>query len=459
MAVIKNPTPTSRKNEGMWSHSFSAHSFEPVLERAEGIYLFDEDGNRYIDASGGPIAMNLGHGDPRIAEAAMQQMTKFSYCTPVLSNRPKAELCAKMAELLPPSLNTLYMVSGGSEAVETAIKAARQYHVITGNPTKHKIISNFDSYHGMTLATMALSGNPSSQRHFDPMLPQWPKVQQYTAHNIPGGMSEDHWALKCAEELAKTIHYAGADSVAAYITTPVGSGSDYGVMAPPAYWKAVREICDENNVLFIDDEVVTGFGRTGKWFCIEHHGVEPDIMTMGKGMSGLYAPLGAVAVSDKVNEPFKNAAFVHGFTHGGHPVGAAIALKTLEILEDDGLIENSASVGEYLQEKCNELLKHSTVFDVRGKGLLRVGELVKNKETMEFFSRDQHAEVKLQSIALSNGLSFYGTLYGSRRLPSLRRGLPLFMAPPLCITHEQVDDLVERLDATLTDWEDSLGVG
>jgi adenosylmethionine-8-amino-7-oxononanoate aminotransferase len=458
MAVINKRIPETRKNEGIWKHQFSAHPFEPVLERAEGIYLFDEDGNRYIDASGGPIALNLGHGDPRIAEAAMEQMSKFSYCTPVMSNRPKAELCEKIAGLLPSSLNTLYVVCGGSEAVETAIKAARQYHVITGNPGKHKIISNYDSYHGMTLGTMALSGNPSSQRIFDPMLPQWPKVQQYTAHNIPDGMSEAEWGVSCAENLAKTIHYAGADTVAAYIATPVGSGSDYGVVAPPEYWQAVRKICDENNVLFIDDEVVTGFGRTGKWFCIEHHGIEPDIMTMGKGMSGLYAPMGAMAVSDKINEPFENGAtFVHGFTNAGHPVGAAIALKVMEIIEEDGLLENCATVGSYLQEKCDELLDHPTLANVRGTGLLRVAELVQNKDTGEFFGPDTHAETKLQATALANGLSFYSTLYGNRRLPSLRRGLPLFMAPPLCITHEQIDDLVERLDATLTDWEESLG--
>ncbi|MFP6584707.1 MAG: aminotransferase class III-fold pyridoxal phosphate-dependent enzyme [Candidatus Hydrogenedentota bacterium] len=257
----------------------------------------------------------------------------------------------------------------------------------------------------------------------------------------------------------RPFHYAGVDTVAAYIATPVGSGSDYGVVPPPAYWQAIRNICDENNVLFIDDEVVTGFGRTGKWFCIEHHGIEPDIMTMGKGMSSLYAPMGAMAVSDKVNEPFeKGTAFVHGFTNAGHPVGAAISLKVIEIIKEDGLLENCATVGPNLQEKCDELLGHPTLTNVRGKGLMRVAKLVQNKDTDEFFGSKTQAETKLQAIALANGLSFYSTLYGNRRLPSLKRGLPLFMFPPLCITHEQVDDLVERLDATFTEWEESLGV-
>jgi adenosylmethionine-8-amino-7-oxononanoate aminotransferase len=459
MAVIKkNPVPGTRKNEGVWKHQFSSHPFEPVLARAEGIYLYDEDGNEYIDASGGPLAVNLGHGDPRVAEAAMAQMSKFSYCTPPLSNRPKIEMCEKIASILPPSINTLYPVCGGSEAVETAIKCARQYHVLTGSPSKNKIISNNNSYHGMTLATMALAGNPTNQRIFDPMMPDWPRIQQYTAHDIPAGMTEDEWAVKCADHLAEAIHYAGDDTVAAYIATPVGSGSDYGVVPPPAYWKAVRKICDDNNVLFIDDEVVTGFGRTGKWFCIEHHGIEPDIMTMGKGMSGLYAPMGAMAVSDKVNAAFEKGAFVHGFTNAGHPVGCAISLKVMEIIEEDGLLENSATVGEYLQQKTDGLLGHSTFLNVRGKGMLRVGELVQDKESGEFFGPETQAESKFQATALSNGLSFYSALYGNRRTPSLRRGLPLFIMPPLCITHEQVDDLIERLDATLTDWEQELGV-
>ncbi len=459
MAITTKNLPKERKDEGVWSHMFSTHSFEPVLERAEGIYLFDEDGNRYIDASGGPIAVNLGHGDPRVAEAVSEQMKKFSYCHPTLSNRPRAELCEKIAKVLPPSLNTTYLVSGGSEAVETAMKAARQYHVLTGNPGKHKIITNHDSYHGMTLATMAASGNPSSQRHFEPMLQDWPKVQQYSPTNRPDGMSAIDWAYKCAEDLEKTIHYAGHGSVAAYLATPVGCGSDYGVMAPAEYWKAVREICDRHEVLLIDDEVVAGFGRTGKWFAIEHFGIEPDIITMGKGISSLYAPLGGVAVSDKINEPFaQGAGFVHGFTCAGHPVAAAVGSTVMDIIEDDKLIENSTETGEYLQEKCNELLEHPTLVDVRGKGLLRVGELVKNKETMEFFDRSDHAESRFQSMALSNGLAFYGTLYGSRRIPSMRRGLPMFVVPPLCITREQVDDLVERLDQTLSEWEESLGV-
>ena len=452
--------PGSRKAEGDWAYCFSDHSMEPVLDRAEGIYLYDEEGNRFIDASGGPLAVNLGHGDPRIKSAAVAQMERFSYCHPTLSNRPRAELCRKIAEVAPGSLNATYLVCGGSEAVETAMKIARQYHVLQGHANKHQIISNRDSYHGMTLATLAVSGSPGNQRHFEPMLQKWPKVPQYSPYAKPRDVDEKEWALRCAEQLEIAIHYAGPQSVAAYLATPVGCGSDYGVVPPTEYWQAVRDICDQNDILFIADEVVTGFGRTGKWFCMEHFGsVQADIMTTGKGISSLYAPLGAVTVSDKVNEPFAaGAAFIHGFTNGGHPVGAAVGSAVIDVIREDGLVENAAEVGDYFELKLDQLRSHPTVADMRGVGLLRVGELVKEKETMTFFEREEHAEQRFQATALRNGLAFYGTLYGSRRAPGLRRGLPLFLMPPICITRAEIDDLVERLDATLSEWEESLGV-
>ena len=460
MATIEETLPKLREPEGAWASIFSYHPFEPVLERAEGIYLYDKDGARYIDASGGPIAVNLGHGDPRVAQAVIKQMEKFSYCHPTLSCEERAEFCDKIAQVTPGTLNYIYPVCGGSEAVETAMKIAVQYHSMTGAKNKYKIITNHDSYHGMTIAALAASGNPLAHRHFEAMLPKWPKINQYSPHRKPEGVSDVDWAYKCAEQLEETIHYAGFHTVAAYMATPVGCASDYGVVAPAEYWRAVRDICDKYDVLLIDDEVVTGFGRTGKWFAMEHFGVQPDLMTLGKGISSLYAPVGAVAVSEKINEPFaQGGAFVHGFTNGGHPIGCAVGSTVIDIIRDDGLVENSAEVGDYLQSKLDALREHPTVADVRGVGLLRVAELVKDKETYEFFDRDQRAEHKFQALALKNGLAFYGTLYGSRRAPSLRRGLPVFLNPPLCITREQVDDLVERLDHTLTEWEEALGLG
>jgi putrescine aminotransferase len=453
------PLPRPREGGDPWSRVFSDHPFEPVLARAEGVWLYDEDGQRYLDASGGPMAVNLGHGDPRIAAAVAEQMARFSYCHPALSNRPRAELAARIAAIAPGSIDAVYMVSGGSEAVETAIKIARQYQVLTGATEKHVVISHRDSYHGMTLGALSLSGIPGNQRHFEPMLQKWPKIQQYTRMGRPAGVSDRDWALRFAEELEVAIHYAGPQHVAAFIATPVGCGSDYGEVAPREYWQAVREICDRHRVLLIADEVVTGFGRTGRWFAMEHFGVEPDLITMGKGISSLYAPLGAVAVSARVNEPFAaGKAFVHGFTNMGHPVACAVGAAVIDVLREDRLIEHAAEMGSYLAERSRRLLEHPTLVELRGVGLLRVGELVKDKSTREFFAREEGAEQRFQAIALRHGLAFYGTLYGSRRAPGFRRGLPLFIAPPLVITREEIDELVDRLDATLAEWEESLGV-
>jgi adenosylmethionine-8-amino-7-oxononanoate aminotransferase len=259
--------------------------------------------------------------------------------------------------------------------------------------------------------------------------------------------------------LEEAIHYAGDRHVAAFMATPVSAGEDYGFVAPAWYWEGVREICDRYNILMIADEVVTGYGRTGKWFCMEHFGVKPDIMVIGKGVSSLYAPMGGVVASDKVNEPFaKGTAFVHGITNQGHPVACAVGKAVIDIIEQDGLIGNSAEVGSYLHEQADKLLEHPTIADVRGIGLLMPLEMVMNKETMEFFPPGTDAEKKFQMIGLKNGLAFYATLYGTRRPVHHQRGLPIFIVPPLCITSEQVDDMLDRVDTTLTEFEKEMGL-
>ena len=272
-------------------------------------------------------------------------------------------------------------------------------------------------------------------------------------------MSEVDWALQCARELEETIYFVGPEQVSAFIATPVGAGKDYGLMPPPEYWQSVREICDRYDVLLIADEVVTGFGRTGRWFAMEHFGVQADIMTIAKGISGLYVPMGAVTVSDEVNEPFAaGETFVHGFTNMGHPLACAASLAVLDILEKDRLVENSAAVGHYLPSNAERFLAHKTVAEARGRGLLMVLELVGDKETMEWFSPEANADEKFQGIGLKNGLAFYMSLYGPRRPGALKRGMPLYIAPPLCITREQVDDLMDRLDDTLGEWEKAMGI-
>jgi adenosylmethionine-8-amino-7-oxononanoate aminotransferase len=272
-------------------------------------------------------------------------------------------------------------------------------------------------------------------------------------------MSEDEWGTTCAAELEEMIHFVGPANVAAFIATSVGAGKNYALVPPASYWQAIREICDRYDVLLIADEVVTGFGRTGRWFGMEHYDVVPDLMTSGKGISSLYFPVGAVTVSDRVNEPFRQGThFVHGHTHQGNPIGCATTLAVLDVIEQDGLVANAASVGAHLHARLRDrILPHGTVADLRGHGLLAVLELVKDKDTMDLFADQAAADRRFQAAAYRNGLSFYLSVYGPRRPSGLRRGLPLFITPALSITRDQVDDLVDRLDRTLTEWPRMMG--
>ncbi len=451
--------PAPLQPEGHWRHCFSYHPMNVELAGSDGIYLIDNEGRRYIDASGGPMAVNLPHNDPRMKAAIAEQMADYAYAHPTMANPKRAELCAALAEIAPSDLNTSFLVSGGSEAVESAIKIARQYHLATGNREKYKTISYYESYHGMTLGTQALSGNPRSMVPFEPMLPKWPHVAQYSDHGRPDGVSRDDWGSACAAELERVIHFEGPSTVSAFIATPIGCGPEYGLFPPASYWQEIRRICTEYNVLLIADEVVSGFGRTGKWFAMEHFAVAADLVTVAKGISGCYMPLGAVLVSDKVNEPFRNGTyFIHGFTYGGHPLACAAGLTAIDILREDGLVDNSRTVGSHLHAQADRLAAHPSVAAVRGRGLLMVMELVEDKATGEYFDEEKQAEKLFQSLALKNGLVFYGTLYGPRRQPLFRRGLPMWIAPPLSISEAQIDDLIGQLDQTLTEWEEALGL-
>ena len=446
--------------EGDFAHVFGYHPFNIELAEAHGIWLQDTAGRRYIDASGGPMAVNIGHGDPRMKAAIAAQLDHFAYCHPMLANRPRAELAAAIARHTPPGLSAVYLVSGGSEAVETALKLARQYWVAEGRPGKHKVVSNFESYHGMTLATMGLSGNPGVLRAYDPMVPHWPKVPQFSQAGRPDDVTIDDWVDQSLAQIERCFHYEGADTIAAFIATPHGCGSDYGLVAPRRYWEGVRALCDAFDILFIADEVVTGFGRTGAWFAMEHFGVVPDLMTIAKGMSGCAMPLGGVVVSDRVRAPFDEgrAYFVHGFTHGGHALACAAGLATIRILEEDRLVESVAAKHERLFSYRERLLAHPSVADVRGWGLFMVLELVEDKASGTYFAPERGAEQLFQKIAFENGLAFYSTLYGPRRRPLMSRGLPMWISPPLIITEAEIDLLMERLDRTLDIWERSLGL-
>lgn len=454
MTSLGPDLPDTLHPEGDWRWTFSYHPMNVSIERAEGVYLYDRDGKRYFDASGGPMAVNLPHNHPRMKRAIAEQLDRYAYTHPVLADPKRAEFCQLLADVTPGDLDYSYLVSGGSEAVETAFKIARQAQLNRGLHEKYKIIGHHDSYHGMTLATQAVSAQPAAQRRFEPMLPKWPCVRQYSDFDRPPGTSRDEWGVVCAQALETVIHYAGAQSVAAFIATPHGCGPDYGVVPPRTYWETIRDICDRYDVLLIADEVVTGFGRTGEWFAMEHFGVLPDLMTMAKGISSCYVPFGAVSVSAEINRPFAEGAYlVHGFTSGGNPLACAAGCEVIRILREERLIENCRTQSELLFSYRDRLLEHPTVRDVRGWGLFMVLELIKDKKTLEFFDREQEAEKLWQALALRNGLVLYGSLYGPRRQPAFRRGIPAWISPPLSITADELTDLMERLERTLTEWE------
>lgn len=444
-------------HESDWEHAFSYHPFNVEIARCEGVTITDTHGNTYYDATGGPFTVNLGHGHPRVKEAIAKQLESYAYAHPMLAERRRAELCDLIASITPKGLSATYLVCGGSEANETAIKIARQYHLATGNPGKNKIVSHYESYHGMTTATVALSGNPRHLKGLDPIIPRWPRIAQYSDHTRPKGVSRDDWAVTSAQELERVIHYEGADTVAAYIATPHGSGSDYGTVAPARYWQEIRRICDEADVLFIADEVVTGFGRTGRWFGMEHFGVTPDLMTLGKGIASGYMPISAVTVSDKVNEPFtKGAGFAHGFTFAGHPLACAAAIATIETIRDENLIEQVRVREKQLFSYADRLKSHASVAAVRGWGMFMVLEVVADKASGAYYPPEADAEQKFQQIALKNGLAMYSTLYGPKRRPLMSRGLPTWISPAFTIKEPELDDLMERLDRTLHHWEQAM---
>ncbi len=451
--------PNLLKPFDKWRYIFAYRPMDIQIAKAEGIYIYDDRGNRYIDASGGPMAINLPHNHPRMKAAISAQLDRYTYTHPILADPIRAEFCKLLAEITPGNLNATYPVSGGSEAVETALKIARQAQINRGNKDKYKIISHRDSYHGMTLATLGVSHNPRSQSLFVPMLPQWPHIRQYSDFDRPAGTTREDWGVECAKALEISIHYEGPQTVAAFLATPHGCGADYAVVPPRSYWESIRQICDRYEVLLIADEVVTGLGRTGEWFGMKHFDVVPDIMTMAKGISSCYVPLGAVSVSEQINAPFlEGVEFVHGYCNAGHPLALAAGSEVIRIIREDKLLENCRIQSQRLFAFAENLLKHHTVKDVRGSGLMMVLELVKDKETMEFFDVSHHAETLLQSIALKNGLLLFGTLYGPRRQPAFRRGLPAWISPPLSITSDELDDLLERLDVSLTEWEETLGL-
>jgi len=424
-----------------------------ICDHGEGIYLFDQDGKRYIDFSGGPHVVSIGHGDKRVREAMMAQMEKVSFFfRGFWLNEPLLALAERVIKVSPPNFKLCQFCNSGSEANETAIKIAHQYHVERGKPEKYMVIGRWQSYHGMTLGALSVSGHTVRRLKFGPLLHNWPKISSPLCYRCAHDLTYPSCNIRCAQELDEIINQVGSQYVSAFIAESIGGAGTACMVPVPEYYPIIRETCDKHDILFIDDEVICGFGRTGKWFGIEHWGVSPDIMTSAKGMTGGYTPMAVVIIDGKIGRLFseKGASFIHGFTMEGNPVSATACLTVLDIIEKEGLVARSARLGEYFFKRGRaKLAHHPAVGDIRGKGLLMGIELVKNKETKEPFDPARRAANRLQQIAMEHGVMGYPTTGVDNGV----RGDTFLVSPPFIITEAQIDTAFDLLDGAITDFE------
>ncbi|MCV2873641.1 aspartate aminotransferase family protein [Defluviimonas sp. WL0050] len=430
------------------SHLFyQTDSRRPVLAEARGIYMWDVDGKRYIDGSSGAMVSNIGHSNPRVLDAMRRQMEKSTFGYRLhFETEPGEKLAAKVAGLTPEGMEKVFFVSGGSEAVESAIKLARQYAVTVGQNSRWKVISRTPSYHGSTLGALALTGYNPLTRPFEPMMQPMPKIPAPRAYldglDIDDPATGNHYA----EMLERKIIEEGPDTVLAFIHEPVG-GASTGALVPPAgYMQAVREICDRHGVLLIHDEVMSGGGRTGRFLGADHWGVAPDIIAISKGFGAGYAPLGAMIAHDRLVEPvLQSGGFMHGHTYAGNPLACAAGLAVLEEIEAGGMMENATRSGDLLKSRLNDLMqRYAFIGDVRGRGLLLAFELVSDRQSMRPLPKELNAHSELVELAYEQGLIIY-----SRRTRDGVEGDHFLVCPPMITTAAQIDELMEMLTAAL----------
>ena len=342
----------------------------PTVARASGAVVWDTEGRRYLDGSGGAVVVNVGHGREEIAAAMARQAGAAGYVHGTqFTSDVLEEYARRLAVHAPGDCRRLYLLSGGSEATETAVKLARAYHLARGEGERHKVIGRTVSYHGNTLGALSLSGRPTLQAPYVPLLSATPRAAAPFCYHCPLGLTHPSCAIACADDLEAVIEREGARTIAAFMAEPILGASAGAAVPPDDYTRRVRETCRRHGIVFIDDEVMTGFGRTGRWFGIEWSGAAPDLVTCGKGMAGGYMPVGAVLASEAIVETVERAGgFVNGFTFSHHPVTAAAALATLEILERERLVERAAVVGERALARLQALRARPQVGDVRGRG-------------------------------------------------------------------------------------------
>jgi taurine---2-oxoglutarate transaminase len=407
-----------------------------AVKYGEGIYLYDYDGKRYIDFSSGLMNVNIGHGDQRITAAVVKQMQEVAYVTPSCVTKVRGELGKKLAEICPGDLNKAFFTLCGATSIENAVKLARLF---TG---RHKILTRYQSYHGASIGAISASGDPRRLPVDAQQAPNFVHFDLPYAYRYEYG--EQALLKDSVAQLERLIAYEGPSNIAA-ILLEGQSGSSGCFLYPEGYLKAVRDICNKHGILLLMDEVMSGFGRTGKWFGFQHHDIVPDMIAMAKGLTCGYLPFGCLMVSDRIAAKYDDAVLPLGLTYSAHPVSCAAALETLKIYEEDNLIDNAVAMGTYVDSRIEEMkTKHPSIGDWRNQGLLGCIELVKSKKTKEpmapFNAKPDEMAIMGKVAAKIRELGMY----------TFVRWSYIFVAPPLCITKEQIDEGLEIISRAIT---------
>ena len=424
----------------------------PVAASGSGIEIVDSTGKRYLDASGGAAVSCLGHGHPAVTAALHEQLDKLAYAhTGFFTTDVAEKLGDRLIEDAPTGLGHVYLVSGGSEAVEASLKMARQYFTERGETGRRHVIARRQSYHGNTLGALAAGGNAWRRAPFSPLLIETHHIDPCFAYRFQQpGESDDAYGLRAADLLEEKILELGAGTVMAFVAETVVGATSGAVPPAPGYFKRIREICDRHGVLLILDEVMCGMGRTGTLHACEQEGIAPDLMTIAKGLGGGYEPIGAVLLGKHIYETFAKGSgfFQHGHTYMGHPMACAAGLAVQETIRRDNLLANVKTMGALLQRRLGERFgNHPHVGDIRGRGLFQAVELVEDRSTKEPFDPSLKLHAKVKKAAMARGLMVYpmgGTIDG-------QHGDHVLLAPPFIVTAEQIGDIVDRLGSAIDD--------
>lgn len=421
-----------------------------VATSAEGIYIKDQAGKRYLDACGGAAVSCLGHGHPDVIAAMHAQIDKLAYAhTSFFTSEVSEELADHLVANAPSGLDQVYFVSGGSEAVEAALKLARQYFVEIGQPQRTRFVARRQSYHGNTLGALAVGGNEWRRQQFAPLLMDVGRVSPvYEYRDRQPGESQDSYTARLISELDGEFQRLGPQNVIAFVAETVVGATSGAVPPTPGYFRAVRELCDRYGILLVADEVMSGMGRTGTLHAVEQEGIVPDLMTIAKGLGGGYQPIGAVLASSNIIDPIRKGSglFQHGHTYIGHPTAAAAALAVQKIIQRDGLLANVRTRGEQLRVALTRRLgDHPNVGDIRGRGLFMGVELVKDRDSKTPFDAAEKVNQKIKQQAMANGLLVYpmgGTIDG-------KVGDHVLLAPPFIVTEADIEMIAELLGISI----------